>query len=183
MEILIETERLLIRELLPTDDLGMFEMDSDPEVHYYVEPHTVKTIEESRKVIEFVREQYISNGIGRWAVVEKETNDFVGWLGFKLMQTTVNNYTDFIDFGYRFRKKHWGKGYATEGSKAALEYGFKHLKYKEVYAMTDIANLASRRVLEKVGFSFVGLFNYDTEPLLWRKKNELTTWYKLSNPY
>lgn len=184
MEILIETERLLIRELLQRDDEGMFEMDSDPEVHHYVEPETAKTIEDSKSTIEFIRNQYIENGIGRWAVIEKATNGFVGWLGFKLMKTVLNHHTDFMDFGYRFIKKNWGKGYATEGSKAVLEYGFKQLNYKSVYAMTSVDNLASRKVLEKVGFSFVGLFNYDSkEQKSWQKQNEPTTWYQLDNPY
>jgi ribosomal-protein-alanine N-acetyltransferase len=183
MEILIETERLIIREILPSDVMGMFEMDADPDVNWYVGQHSA-TIEESRKTIEFIREQYALNGIGRWAVIEKATNGFVGWIGFKLMKTVVNNHTNYIDFGYRFQKKYWGKGYATESSKAVLEYGFEHLRYKEVYAMTNVENKASRRVLEKVGFSFIGLFAYSpAQENDWQKNGEPTTWYKIVNPY
>lgn len=180
MQILIETERLLIRELLPTDAEGMFEMESDPIVHRYVGNKPITTIEESRAVIEFVRQQYADYGIGRWAVLEKATNDFVGWLGFKWMQGPVNGHTNFYDFGYRLTRKHWGKGYASEGSKAAMKYGQEQLGFKNIYAMTDVDNKASRRVLEKTGLQYVETFAYDAEPN-WRGPGEPATWYKMTD--
>ncbi|HET9135425.1 MAG TPA: GNAT family N-acetyltransferase [Candidatus Kapabacteria bacterium] len=72
MKIFAETERLILREILPIDDEGMFEMDSDAEVHTYLE-ESVTTIEESRNIIELIRQQYIERGIGRWAMIEKAT--------------------------------------------------------------------------------------------------------------
>ncbi len=81
MKIFAETDRLILRELLPTDVAGMFEMDSDPEVHRYLGNKPYSAIEESQANIEFIRRQYIENGIGRWATIEKETNNFVGWAG------------------------------------------------------------------------------------------------------
>ncbi len=177
MDVLIETERLYIRPLILSDDIGMFEMDSDPEVHKYVGRKPVERIEQSREVILFIRAQYEQLGIGRWAVIEKGTDDFVGWLGHKLMKVPVNGHIDFIDFGYRITRKHWGKGYATEGGKAALQYGIETLGYKEIYAMTDIDNAASRRVLEKLGLKYIETFPYDAEPN-WRYPGEPTTWYK-----
>src|SRR3954462_3045386 len=105
MKIFAETERLILRELLPTDAEGMFELDSDADVHKYVGKKPVKTIDECRDVIEFIRAQYVSNGIGRWAVIEKSTNNFVGWSGLKLMKEKVNGHIDFYDIGYRLVKK------------------------------------------------------------------------------
>ena len=81
MKTSIETERLLLRELLPTDDAGMFELDSNPEVHIYLGNKPVKSIEESREAIANIRQQYLENGIGRWAVILKETGEFIGWFG------------------------------------------------------------------------------------------------------
>jgi ribosomal-protein-alanine N-acetyltransferase len=78
MEPIIETKRLILRELLPVDDIGMFELDSDKAVHKYLGNKPVNTIEESRKIIEAIRQQYEDNGIGRWAVVEKSTGKFLG---------------------------------------------------------------------------------------------------------
>ncbi len=170
MKIFAETERLLLRELLPTDDAGMYELDADPDVHVYLGQHPVQSLEESRKIIEFVREQYNQNGIGRWAVVEKETQTFVGWSGLKFILHTVNQHTNYYDLGYRFIKRYWGKGYATETAKATLAYGFNQLQLKEIYAMTHIANQASQQVLTKVGMQFIQAFVYEGEPMHWYKK-------------
>lgn len=178
MNIFIETPRLLIRELLPTDALYMFEMDSDAEVHKYVGQNPQKTIEQTLGVIDFVRRQYIDNGIGRWAVIEKATNEFIGWTGFKLMTETVNGHTDFYDFGYRFRRDKWRQGFAMESAKAALDYGIELLSPPAVYAMTDLENIASRNLLEKLGFKFIEIFSYDGAPG-WREENEQATWYRL----
>ena len=179
MNVLIETERLLIRPLLATDCEGMFEMDSDPEVHRYVGKEPVKNVARTKEVIEMVRQQYVDFGIGRWAVIDKATNEFAGWTGFKYMAGPINNHSNFYDFGYRFARRFWGLGYATEAGRAALEYGLQTLGFKDIYAMTDIDNLASRRVLEKLGFKHVETFDYDAEPV-WRTEGEPTTWYKFA---
>jgi ribosomal-protein-alanine N-acetyltransferase len=169
MQIFIETKRLLLRELVPSDEQGMFEMDADPEVHKYLGNQPVKTMEECREVIHFIRQQYIDNGIGRWAVVEKETNQFIGWAGFKLIKEEINNHSDFYDLGYRFIKKYWGKGYATEATKACIDYGFNKMDLQEIYARTMTDNLNSRKVLEKSGFEFAGTFNLNGLPHVWYK--------------
>jgi ribosomal-protein-alanine N-acetyltransferase len=178
MDVPIETERLLIRELLPADDQGMFIMDSDPEVHKYIGKKPVENIGQTREVIEYIRSQYVEFGIGRWAIIEKATGDFVGWVGHKRMTETVNGHSGHIDYGYRLARRFWGRGYATEAGRASLQYGIDKLKFKDIYAMTDVDNGASRHVLEKLGFKFLGLFEWDAAPT-WRKEREPTTWYQL----
>ena len=178
MDILLETERLIIRPLLAGDDEGMFRMDRDPEVHKYLGNRPYKDIEESRENIRFVQQQYADHGIGRWAMLNKITNEFIGWTGFKFMTATVNKHTGFIDFGYRLARDSWGKGYATEGAIAALNYGIENLHYKDIYAMTDVNNGASRRILEKIGFKLIEIFPYDDETYKWREAGQPTTWYK-----
>lgn len=173
-----ETSRTILRELLPQDAAGMFEMDSDPEVHKYVGKRPVQTIQQSRDVIEMVRKQYVDNGIGRWAVIEKSSGVFIGWSGFKLMKETINGHTNFYDFGYRFKRTHWGKGFATESGKAGLAAGIELLRLTEVFAMTDVDNVASRNVLEKLGFRYMGDFKYDADPI-WRESGQPTTWFEL----
>ncbi len=167
MQPIIETSRLIIRELLPTDDEGMFELDSDPEVHEYLGKLPIKSIEEARDVIAFIREQYITNGIGRWAMVEKASGDFIGWTGLKLIRDTVNNHTNFYDLGYRLIKKYWGKGYATESAIACRDYGFNQLRQPVLYAITDVGNANSRKVLGKTGFTCLETFNYNGAPHFW----------------
>lgn len=168
----IETERLLLRELLPTDDVGMFELDSNPQVHIYLGNKPVTSIEQVREAIANIRQQYLENGIGRWAVILKETNEFIGWSGLKL-EKNVNGYERFYDLGYRFIQKHWGKGYAYETAKAFVDFGFNDMKLEKINAYADFDNLASRRVLEKVGMHFVNAFD---------DEGTQEAWYEIKNP-
>jgi RimJ/RimL family protein N-acetyltransferase len=165
----IETERLILREILPADKAEMFELDSDPEVHKYLGNMPVKDIDQVREVIQFIRQQYIHNEIGRFAMIEKNTNKFIGWCGLKLFKEPVNNHNDFYDLGYRLIKKYWGQGYATEASKAWLNHAFETMNLNKVYAMTDTRNLNSKKVLEKLGFSFVEKFDFMGDESDWFK--------------
>ncbi|TSJ43387.1 GNAT family N-acetyltransferase [Mucilaginibacter corticis] len=174
MQIFIETERLIIRELLPTDDSAMFELDADPEVHRYLGNSPVKTIEESREIIAMVRQQYLDNGIGRWAMVEKASGNFMGWTGFKLIRDTINNHTDFYDLGYRIIRKYWGKGYATESAIACRDYWFKQFDQPTLYAMTNVENKNSKKVLGKVGFVCKETFTHHDLPHYWFELNRDT---------
>jgi ribosomal-protein-alanine N-acetyltransferase len=182
VKIILETERLIHREILPEDISGMFEMDSDYEVHRYVGGKPATSREESKDMIVSIRKQYVENGVARWALVEKSSNDFVGWSGLKLMTETINNHTNFYDIGYRLMRRHWGKGYATESAIAVRDYAFKIMKLKEIIAMTDPDNHSSKKVLEKTGLKYIEVFNYDGTPN-WREKGQLTTWYKMENPF
>lgn len=163
----IETERLILRDLLPTDADGMFALDSNMEVHKYIGQKPVKTIEESRKVIDIIRQQYITNGIGRWAVIEKKTGNFIGWGGLKLTKELINNHNNYYDLGYRFITKYWGAGYATEVALAAVQYGWEVLCLKEIYGMANVENLASCRVLEKTGMKPLNTFYYENIEHRW----------------
>lgn len=167
MTLPIETERLILRELLPTDDEGMFALNSDPLVHKYLGTAPFTTIDQSRAIIDMIRGHYRDFGIGRWAVIEKSSGDFIGWTGLKFMNTERNGHINFIDVGYRFIPKYWGKGYATETAQASLEYAFTTMQQDMVYAMTAHDNHASRHVLEKCGLHVVETFDYDGETLYW----------------
>ncbi len=167
MDILIETARLIIRELQPTDVEGMFDLDSNPEVHQYLGNHPVQTKDEIAMVIDFIRQQYKDHGIGRWAMVDKETNEFIGWTGFKYITEAINKQVNYYDLGYRLRKKYWGKGLATEAGIACLNYGFNQLGYREVFAMADCANDGSNRILRKLGFTGIETFDWEGEPHFW----------------
>ena len=157
----VQTVRLILRDLLPTDDAGMFELDSDMDVHKYIGRKPVRSIEDSRDVINIIRSQYIANGIGRWAIIEKTTGNFIGWGGLKLITEPINERNNYYDLGYRIIKKYWGKGYATEIAKATIQYARNVLKIQDVYGMANIENLASCRVLEKAGMIPLGTFYYE----------------------
>jgi RimJ/RimL family protein N-acetyltransferase len=170
----LETPRLILRELLSTDDEGIFRLDSDPEVHRYVGQKPIKTIEQARQVIDYIRAQYESNGIGRWAVIEKESNDFIGWAGLKLMKELINDHVDHYDLGYRLIRQYWGRGYATEAARATLQYAWEVMHLPDVYAIANIDNIASNQVLTKVGLKSQNTFEHDGEPHVW---------YEMNNPY
>ncbi|TPG42263.1 GNAT family N-acetyltransferase [Flavobacterium pectinovorum] len=169
----IETERLILRELIKSDAEGMFELDSNPNVHVFVGKKPVKSIDESHAYIENLQQQYRDFGTGRWAVILKETNEFIGWSGIKFITDEINNHKDFYEIGYRFIEKHWGKGYATEAGKAFVDYAFNVLKVEALYAYADPGNDNSRSILEKLGLRYVNSFEY---------QGELEVWYELKNP-
>lgn len=175
MKFHIETERLLLRELRLTDLEGMFALDSDPEVHKYLGNKPVKSIDESKKILESVLTQYKERGIGRFAVIEKSTGDFVGWSGLRLnTEYNMNGFTEYYDVGYRLIKRFWGKGYATESGKASIDYAFNVLKLPEIYATTEIGNQASHNALLKLGLHYVEDFYFEQEQMNLR-------WYTLEN--
>lgn len=164
---MIETDRLYIRELEFSDDKDLFELDSDPEVHTFLEQNPVKDISEITEVIKMLKKQYEENGIARWAVVDKKTNECVGWSGLKFFRDSFNNHTNFYELGYRIKRKHWGKGFATESSEAILKFGFDKLGVDKFYAYTDPKNLNSKKVLTKLGFEFIESFKDDNDVLDW----------------
>jgi ribosomal-protein-alanine N-acetyltransferase len=104
MQKIAEIERFVIREILPTDTDGMFELDSDPEVHKYLGNKPVANKEQIINVINFIRQQYIDNRIGRWAIIDKITNEFIGWTGLKFVTELTNNHQNYYDLGYRLKK-------------------------------------------------------------------------------
>jgi [ribosomal protein S5]-alanine N-acetyltransferase len=112
------TERLLLREIELSDLNDMFEMDSDPAVHIYIENQPVKTNEEVRHSIIYFQNQQKENGETTYAVIDKQSYEFLGWSGFLYSKVYLNNQINFYELGYRFKKKHWGKGYASESCQA-----------------------------------------------------------------
>jgi [ribosomal protein S5]-alanine N-acetyltransferase len=172
MDLVIETERLLLRELLPSDAEAMFELDGNPNVHRYLGNEPVTSIEQVQGYIESIRNQYTTNGIGRFAVVVKETNEVIGWSGLKFITEPENDYVNFYDIGYRIQEQHWRKGYALESAIAWLDYGFKVLKIPTMYASAHVDNVGSNKILQKLGMKQNGQF-------YWR--DLLCNWYELTN--
>jgi len=175
MKIQIETPRLLIREIQIDDVDDLFEMDSDPEVHKYIDQTPVESKDEIVEAIQKLQNQYEENRIGRWAVVDKNTNEMLGWCGLKYFREPLNGHANIYEHGYRFKQKHWAKGYATESSKAILDWGFKNLNAEAFYAITDPGHEKSMQVLKKLGFKFKGFFHFDYVDL----EIQNCTWFEL----
>ena len=170
MKIHVETERFYLREVLENDIDGFFELDSDPEVHRYLGNKPISDKNKLLDLIRYIQQQYFENGIGRWAIVDKQTNEFIGWCGLKLVKETINNKSDYYDLGYRLIRKYWGKGIATETAKASIDYGFNVLKLNEIIGAIHCENKASNNVVKKLGFELIETFYFD---------NELHNWHSL----
>lgn len=180
VKIFAETERFILREIIPTDIDGMFELDSDPEVHKYLGNKPITEREQISDVINFIRQQYLDNGIGRWAIIDKETYDFIGWTGLKFVSDLTNNHKNYYDLGYRLIKKYWGQGIATETAIASLDFAFEQLNAEEVYAIADCENVGSNKILKKVGLNFIERFELEGIEHNWYKidKNQ----YEIRKP-
>ena len=168
MNLILETDRLILREMRHDDAEALFDMDKSPEVHKYLWQKPITAIDEIHAYIDLVRNQYTTNKIGRFSTIIKDTNELIGWTGIKFVNDhTENGNTNFYDYGYRLNEKFWNKGYASEASKAWLDYGFNQMNIQEMNAYTHAENGASNHVLQKVGFHFVE--NYpDEKGVTWK---------------
>lgn len=168
MKKIFETERLLLRELEGYDREAMFELNRDPEVVRYVGVDAMVDIAEAGHYVKVGRQRYAEDGCGRWAVVLKATNEMIGWSGLR----PVEDFGGCIDLGYRYMKKHWGKGYASEAAAACLDYGFKELNMGRIDAHCMVENKASERVMQKIGMTFEGEYELGTKKVVRYFKNK-----------
>jgi RimJ/RimL family protein N-acetyltransferase len=151
MHIIFETPRLLLRQFTEADAPLILSLNSDPEIVKYVHEPTLKTIEHATEILHDIILPQYRNKLGRWAIYTKDNMDFIGWCGLKYLPGP-----DEIDLGYRLMQKAWGKGFATEAAQHSVAYGFKDLGLKLITGRAHIENLASIKVLEKIGMDFIG---------------------------
>jgi RimJ/RimL family protein N-acetyltransferase len=155
--VVLETDRLTLREFTEADVDNLFELNSDPEVMRYITGGNPTPREEIRdNIIPFHLGFYErSDGLGTWAAQARSTGEFLGWFHFR------PGSGEGVELGYRLRRDAWNKGYATEGSRALIRKGFTDLGVDRVFALTMTVNTASRRVLEKAGLTLVRTFAYE----------------------
>lgn len=156
---ILETERLILRTWTLDDAQRLFEICGDAEVMKYIgtrKPY--ETIEQAREFLIWATDYQAENNFCRWAVLEKTSGKIIGSCGFACPHGTVE-----IELGYLFAKKYWRNGFATEAAKNCLNYGFDELEFEEVIAITDLENVASQKVLEKIGFKKHGIEKIDDE--------------------
>ena len=150
MNVVIETERLLLRTFTELDAILIYELNLDPDVTRYTHD-PVKNIDHAKEILEkTILPQYALYNHGRWAVHVKPTLEFLGWCGLKY-RAELNE----IDLGFRFKKDFWGKGFATEAAYASIKYGLNKLNLQRIVGKAEIDNIGSWRVLEKCGMTYV----------------------------
>lgn len=151
MNIVIETNRLVLRTFTEEDAALVYALNLDPAVTRYT-GDPVKDLDHAKQVLEqVILPQYSLYGHGRWAVHVKPGLEFIGWCGLKTRPERNE-----IDLGYRFMQKAWGKGYATEAAYACLTWGFEKQQLERIVGRAMPENMASIKVLEKCNMIYIG---------------------------
>lgn len=147
MKVILETDRLILREITVLDASFFYHLNLDEAVMRYTGDVAFESVLKAQTFIESYPD-YIKNGYGRWVVLLKPNLEEIGWCGLK----KHNNGE--VDLGYRFFKNFWGKGFATESASACLDYGFNTLGLQEIIGRVAQKNLNSVNVLKKIKMNF-----------------------------
>jgi len=164
---ILETERLYLRRMTIEDAENIYLLNLDRDVVKYTGDQAFESIETAKMFLANYN-HYKKYDFGRWAVINKTNNNFLGWCGLKYTQDL-----DEFDIGFRFFKKEWNKGYATESAKACLKLGFDKYKMNEIIGRAMNENISSIKVLEKIGLTYFKTFDFDgQEGLIYKIENK-----------
>ncbi len=155
---ILQTERTIMRQLTTEDAEDFYALNLDPEVLKYTGDQPFANIQAS---IDFLKnyDQYEKYGVGRLAVIDKTTLQFLGWCGLKYSREKEE-----YDIGFRFHRKFWNRGYATETSQKSLHYAFTELGLEKIVGRAMKDNTASTKVLQKIGMTFKEDFDFNGHP-------------------
>lgn len=145
----IKTERLNLRPLTMDDLEAIHQIWTDAGVRKFLWDNEVISAEETASVIEKSLKYFHCKGFGLFAVLPVNEERIIGFCGYWFFHEPPQ-----LELLYGIHTDHWGKGFAPEAAHAMLTYGFEKLGFQDVLASTDAANVASVRVMEKLGFSF-----------------------------
>lgn len=146
--IYFQSERLLFRDWKEADLEVFRQMNKDPLVMKYFPKVLLE--EETDSFYQRIQDEIKTSGYGLYAVEVKKTKEFIGYIGFH-KAGFPSFFTPCIEIGWRLSSMAWGKGYATEGAKACLDYGFTRLHLDEIFSFTAAVNLPSEKVMKKIG--------------------------------
>ncbi|AMA48932.1 hypothetical protein AX766_11365 [Flavobacterium covae] len=153
---------------LEIEDLEILhKIDSNPNVHEYLWNAPATDINQTKFVINSILSQYIKHNIGRYGIILKETNEFIGWGGLKFNENTVNNNQNFYDIGICITQEHWNKKLGFEVFQAWIKYAFRNLNLPKLYAYTQTKNDSSNRMAEKIQMRKTNEFLYDDQNWNW----------------
>jgi len=155
MKPLIETERLQLREFDIADAEYLYYLNLNPNVIRYSGDKHFQTIQQAEDFL-LNYNDYKINGYGRWAVIQKADNKFLGWCGLKYSKKLNET-----DIGFRFYEEHWNKGFATESAKACIDFGFNRLNIETIVGRAMKKNVYSIKVLEKIGLTYEKDFDFE----------------------
>ncbi len=150
MTLEIHTERLLLRRLRAEDPEPFAALNADPRVMEHLGSTLSRA--ESDALAARIDAHFEQHGFGLFAAESSETADFAGFVGLSVPRFEAH-FTPCVEIGWRLAARHQGRGYATEGARAVLSFGFERLGLDEIVSFTVPANLPSRRVMEKLGMT------------------------------
>ncbi len=149
----IETERLLLRKITLNDASDMFEYASNPEVSEYTMWSTHVSIEDTKYFLKSLTKMYKRKELVDWGIVHKAEKKFIGTCGFVEWSMTHNR----AEIGYALSARYWGEGYMSEAVNAIIEFGFREMLLNRIVGRCKVDNIASARVMEKVGMQLEGI--------------------------
>lgn len=173
MDSVLNTERICLRKMRLSDFDELYVLGSDPEVMRFSSlpgPMSDAQVREMLNKILKWNSEWSDSGV--WAGELKSTGQFIGWFALKPLPGTSE-----IEIGYRLQRKHWGHGYATEVVRKLVSHGIQTLGLKKIVAITAPENRASIRVLEKVGFRYLGEVDYQPDPI---RPKAPVPWFEIS---
>ncbi len=147
---MIRTERLILREWRDSDLEPFAAMNADRRVMEHFPATLART--ESDALAGRIRDAFAKSGFGLWAVEIPGIASYVGFIGLAVPNFTAP-FTPCVEIGWRLAFDAWGRGYATEGARAALDFGFTRAGLKEIVSFTAPVNVRSIRVMEKIGMT------------------------------
>ena len=145
----IETKRLLLRAFASEDAKPLHQMFQGKDVLRYFPNSDPPALERVEKLVQFQLDHWEKHGYGWWATVLGESDEFIGWSGLQYLPET-----DETEIGFLLGRPFWGKGLATEAALAGVRFGFIDLGIETIVGITHPENVASQKVLEKIGMTF-----------------------------
>lgn len=149
------SKRLGFRNWKNSDINLLYQINTDKNVMEFFP--IIPTKKETEDFIKRMQNQFAEKGFCYFAVDILENNEFIGFIGLS-KQTFEADFTPCVDIGWRLKKSVWNKGYATEGAKACLNYGFKKLNLKTIYSVAPILNVESQHIMKKIGMKKYSTF-------------------------
>ena len=152
----LQTLRLDLREFVADDAEELYRLDQDPRVMKYIGDGHLSTRADIAATMQRIPRVYrLYPGFGSWRASRRDTGKFIGWFALKYIPDTVD-----VEVGYRLRREAWGQGFATEGARELVRYGFDTVGLARIIGITRPDNVASQNVLKKCGLVAAGWGHY-----------------------
>jgi ribosomal-protein-alanine N-acetyltransferase len=148
-----ETERLLLRKMVLNDAGDLFEYASDEKVAEFVLWERHLSIEDSKRYLCYMIEKYDNQDVSEWGMVHKQSGKFIGTCGYMWWNTLHRR----AEIGYALSRKYWNRGLMTEAVREVVTFGFEKMKLNRIEVRCMLANIASEKVLKKVGMKCEGI--------------------------